>query len=216
MIDSEELEAYFPYPIKIEHGMCYDDDDMSFLCLLKRCCNELLDNHNKKYNTKVERESIGWFSYPEEDGILENNEFRISVGSEVVQFGIFPDACRFEDFKDAKAFYKKITSIAESIMSVWHDKIIKIQEANKRTLEKYKADQYDEMVYAYYFYRTDDKHTIFLYLKRLAERYPNSRYMKACNRQYRILFKRQSPYLSKSTRSFRRKDGILIKEDTDF
>ena len=205
MIDSEELEAYFPYPIKIEHGKCYDDDDMSFPCLLKRCCNELLNNHNKKYNTKVE--SIGWFSYPEEDGILENNEFRISVGSEVVQFGRFPDACRFEDFKDTEAFYKKITSIAESIRSVWHDKIIKIQEANKRTLE---------MVYAYYFYRTDDKHTIFLYLKRLAERYPNSRYMNSFNRQYRILFKRKSPYASKSTRSYRRKDGILIKEDTDF
>ena len=214
MIDSEELEAYFPYPIKIEHGKCYDDDDRSFPWLLKRCCNELLNNHNKKYNTKVE--SIGWFSYPEEDGILENNEFRISVGSEVVQFGIFPDACRFEDFKDAEAFYKKITSIAESIMSVWHDKIIKIQEANKRTLEKYKADQYDEMVYAYYSYRTDDEHSVFQYLKRLAERYPNSRYMNSFNRQYRIIFKRKSPYASKSTRSYRRKDGILIKEDTDF
>lgn len=214
MIDSEELEAYFPYPIKIEHGKCCDDDDMSFPCLLKRCCNELLNKHNKKYNTKVE--SIGWFSYPEEEGILENNEFRISVGSEVVQFGRFPDACCFENFKDAKAFYKKIISIAELVMNLWHDKIIKIQEANKRTLEKFKAAQYDEMVYAYYYYRTDDKHTIFLYLKRLAERYPNSRYMKACNRQYRILFKRKSPYASKSTRSFRRKDGILIKEDTDF
>lgn len=214
MIDAEELEAYFPYPIKIEHGKCCDDDDMSFPCLLKKCCNELLNKHNKKYNTKVE--SIGWFSYPEEEGVLENNEFRISVGSEVVQFGRFPDACRFEDFKDAKAFYKKIISIAELVMSVWHDKIIKIQEANKRTLEKFKVAQYDEMVYAYYSCRTDDKHTIFLYLKRLAERYPNSRYMKACNRQYRILFKRKSPYASKSTRSFRRKDGILIKEDTDF
>ena len=101
-------------------------------------------------------------------------------------------------------------------MSVWHDKIIKIQEANKRTLEKYKADQYDEMVYAYYSYRTDDEHSVFQYLKRLAERYPNSRYMNSFNRQYRILFKRKSPYASKSTRSYRRKDGILIKEDTDF
>ena len=212
MIDDEDLEAYFPYPIKIEHGKCHDDD-MVFSSLPKYY-HKLLNNHNKKYNTKVE--SIGWVSYPEEEGILENNEFRISVGSEVVQFGKFPDACRFEDFKDAEAFYKKITSIAESIMSVWHDKIIKIQEENKKMLEKYKADQYDEMVYAYYYYRTNDEHTIFLYLKRLAERYPNSRYMNAFNRQYRILFKRKSPYVSKSTRSFRRKDGILIKEDTDF
>ncbi len=214
MIDDEDLEAYFPYPIKIEYGKCHYDDDMVFSSLSKRYYHKLLNNHNKNYTKKIER--IFWFPYPEEEGILENNKFRISVGSEVVQFGKFPDACRFEDFKDTEDFYKKITSIAELVMNLWHDKIIKIQEANIRTLEKFKVSQYDEMVYAYYYYRTDDKHTSFLYLKRLAERYPNSRYMNAFNRQYRILFKRKSPYVSKSTRSFRRKDGILIKEDTDF
>ena len=76
-----------------------------------------------------------------------------------------------------KEFWTSFLSLVEGILNIWHDEIIKAQKDNDAKLKKIKEEGYDEFLFAYYYFNNDTK--FFMYLKRLATRYPNSRYAKS-------------------------------------
>lgn len=74
-------------------------------------------------------------------------------------------------------------SIYEDILNIWHDKIIEVQKSNKLKLKQLEKEGYNEILFSYYNLQTDKR--AFFYLKKLAERYPNSKYMDRLKRVYR-------------------------------
>ena len=74
-------------------------------------------------------------------------------------------------------------SIYEDILNIWHDKIIEVQKSNKLKLKQFEKEGYNEILFTYYNFRLDKRS--FFYLKKLAERYPNSRYMDKLKFVYR-------------------------------
>ena len=78
-------------------------------------------------------------------------------------------------------------------------------------LKKIEEEGYDEFLFAYYYSNNDKK--FFMYLKRLATRYPNSQYVKILRRVYRLGHRRfhKSKYglwkkMDKSTNRAKHKD----------
>lgn len=138
---------------------------------IKKSIKELLIRHNEKYDTEIEDINISFFD--EYEDTLEYNDCRILVGDEVVQCIKAPDLSG--EFK-SDDYYNSIISITEQILDLWHDKIIEIQDENLRKLESFIEDEYYEIVYAYYSLFQPEKNG-FKYLKKLATRYPNSKYM---------------------------------------
>ena len=185
MISHEEVEELLPCPIKIE--ICCDPDD--FKNSVQDSFKDLLIKHNKNYDTKIEH-IVRHYNQEDEDEefpILEYNECRIFVGKEIVQCIKCPDIKTSELSlsipQSISDYYKSIVPITEQILNIWHDKIIEIQEENNINLEKYMLDEYDEILYAYYSIRSDSR--AFMYLKKLATRYPNSRYKNILRRIYK-------------------------------
>lgn len=185
MISHEEVEELLPCPIKIE--ICCDPDD--FKNSVQDSFKDLLIKHNKNYDTKIEH-IVRHYNQEDEDEefpILEYNECRIFVGKEIVQCIKCPDIKTSELSlsipQSISDYYKSIVPITEQILNIWHDRIIEIQEENNIKLEKYMLDEYDEILYAYYSIRSDSR--AFMYLKKLATRYPNSRYKNILRRIYK-------------------------------
>ena len=185
MISHEEVEELLPCPIKIE--ICCDPDD--FKNSVQDSFKDLLIKHNKNYDTKIEH-IVRHYNQEDEDEefpILEYNECRIFVGKEIVQSIKCPDIKISELSlsipQSISDYYKSIVPITEQILNIWHDRIIEIQEENNINLEKYMLDEYDEILYAYYSIRSDSR--AFMYLKKLATRYPNSRYKNILRRIYK-------------------------------
>ena len=185
MISHEEVEELLPCPIKIE--ICCDPDD--FKNSVQDSFKDLLIKHNKNYDTKIEH-IVRHYNQEDEDEefpILEYNECRIFVGKEIVQCIKCPNIKTSELSlsipQSISDYYKSIVPITEQILNIWHDRIIEIQEENNINLEKYMLDEYDEILYAYYSIRSDSR--AFMYLKKLATRYPNSRYKNILRRIYK-------------------------------
>lgn len=185
MISHEEVEELLPCPIKIE--ICCDPYD--FKISVQDSFKDLLIKHNKNYDTKIEHivRHYNQEDENEEFPILEYNECRIFVGKEIVQCIKCPDIKTSELSlsipQSISDYYKSIVPITEQILNIWHDRIIEIQEENNINLEKYMLDEYDEILYAYYCIRSDSR--AFMYLKKLATRYPNSRYKNILRRIYK-------------------------------
>lgn len=175
MLSYEEVEEVLPSPIKIE--ICCDSD--YFKMTVQDSFEVLLDEHNKKYDTKIENISRRFSDFDESQ--LEDNEFEIRIGGQLIHKGKGPDF--FEDDQSCiKNFYKSIVSLTEGILDTWHDQIISVQEENNKKLEIYKEESYDEILYAYYCIHSDTR--AFQYLKKLAARYPNSFYKNKLRRVY--------------------------------
>ena len=182
MINPEEIEELLPFPIKVE--ICCDSTD--FKTIVKNSFSEILTRHNKNYETKIGH--IIRHYLDEDDSLMERNDCCIFVGKEVVQYIKFPNSDTSEEYdgfsQQVVDYYWSIISITEKVLDTWHDKIVEIQEENNSKLEKYKLDGYDEILYGYYLLHSDAK--AFQHLKKLATRYPNSKYMNRLRRVYRL------------------------------
>lgn len=177
MLSIEEVEEVLPCPIKIE--ICCEAEN--FRITVGDSFKNLLEKHNKKYETKIEYIARHYIDEYLEDTDYGHNEFKIFVGKELIYSGSGPNI--FEETPELnESFYMSLIPITEGILKTYHEKIIELQEENKKTLAKYEEERYDEMLYAYY-RRSDGK--AFQYLKRLATRYPNSKYMNKLHRVYR-------------------------------
>lgn len=176
MLSTEEVEEVLPCPIKIE--ICCEAEN--FRIAVGDSFKNLLEKHNKKYETKIEYIARHYINEDQEDTDYGHNEFKIFMGKELIYSGSGPNI--FEETPELnESFYMSLILITEGILKTYHEKIIEIQEENKKTLVQYEQEQYDEMLYEYYLMRSDGK--AFQYLKRLATRYPNSKYK---NKLYRI------------------------------
>lgn len=88
---------------------------------------------------------------------LEDNEFEIYVGRELVYSGK-GSSFYFDTFEElTEKFYQSIATITEGILESWHDKIIEIQKENLLKLEQFESEGYDELLYSYYDSRRDLK-----------------------------------------------------------
>ena len=185
MMSLKDVEELLPSPIKIE--ICCDPND--FKMVVQDSFNEVLKNHNRNYDTKIENIRRNYVNeYGDEDfSMLEHNECRVFVGNKIVQYTKCPDIyttdLSVEIPQSISDYYMSIVPITEQILNIWHDKIVEIQDENNKKLENYKLDGYDELIFAYYSINSDDR--AFQYLKKLATRYPNSNYNNRLRRVYR-------------------------------
>lgn len=176
MLSFEEIEEALPIPIKIE--ICCNPDD--FNMAIQDSIKTLLSDHNKNYETKIENIIIHYISF--EDKILNHNECRICIGKEDIHFMKGLDL--IEDSHElSEEYYRSIINLAEAVLKTWHEKIIGIQNENELKLAQFKIDGYDELLYGYYCIRHERK--AFEYLKKLAARYPNSKYVNQLRHVYR-------------------------------
>lgn len=162
MISREELQETLPDPIRVEiFEEDIDEDPGHFFILI----NEKLEEHNERFCKKIDRvkQEIG-----DCEGLLEN-EFAIFVGNTMVLKGRVPD--------DIMNYDSYIAYEVATVLEVWHDRIIEVQEDNIAKLKELDAEGYDEMLYAYY-YNVHNGRKMFFYLKKLATRYPHSKYMR--------------------------------------
>ena len=114
---------------------------------------------------------------------IDYNEFKIYVGRKLMHEGREPSLTPKTE-KVGDEFYMSILSLIEGNLNTWHDEIIKVQKENDAKLKELEEEGYDELLYAYYHFNSDKKS--FIYLKKLATRYPNSTYMKKLVRIYRL------------------------------
>lgn len=175
MISDEELQEILPFPIKIIFYGEDEDCDL-FRKVTRDSFKKLTEKHNKKYKEDTRMEEIARH-YTDFTG---GNAFEVYVGNEIVHKGSAPE--QLEEDKLIE-YFLSIVDITEKILDTWHDEIIKVQEENKIKLHELEAEEYYEMLYAYYSLRHDSKS--FLYVKKLAERYPNSRYKNILRRIYK-------------------------------
>jgi hypothetical protein len=77
-----------------------------------------------------------------------------------------------------------ILSLIEDHLNTWHDEIVMVQKANNAKLKDLEEDGYDELLYAYYHFNFNKKALV--YLKKLAKRYPHSKYKDKLCRAYRL------------------------------
>lgn len=175
MLSATEVEEVLPSPIKIE--ICCEADDFIVGDLFKN----LLEKHNKKYETKIEYIARHYIDEDLKDTDYGHNEFKIFVGKELIYSGRGPNI--FEETPELnESFFMSLIPITEGILNTFHKKIIEIQEENKKTVAKYEEEGYDEILYAYYCIRSDSR--AFMYLKKLATRYPNSKFKSKLRRIY--------------------------------
>lgn len=179
MISSNQLEKVLPWGIKIRINC----NTGLFDCFATKKISELKDRHNMGYD---EENIVKFIRISFNNSGLDYNEFAIYVGDKIIYTGKGPDT---EDETDSLIFdlydfYMSIVNLLESTLKIWHDKIIEIQKANELKLKELEAEGYDEMLYSYYHFISHKR--AFYYLKRLAERYPNSAYMRKLKRIYRI------------------------------
>lgn len=166
MISREELQETLPDPIRVEifeEGI--EEDPGHFFILI----DEKLEEHNERFYKKIGRVATGIGDF---EGLSEN-EFAIFVGNTIVLKGRVPDdiSCSYINYDSYIAYEVAM------VLEVWHDRIIELQEDNIAKLKELDAEGYDEMLYAYYYY-AHNRRKMFFYLKKLATRYPHSKYMR--------------------------------------
>lgn len=169
MFSENEIREILPCPIRIE--IC----SATFFLCIHDLIKKLREKYNKNRDTKIENIIV---DYIEEDLLanLEYNQFKIYVGKKLIHEGIAPFLIEKNENQN-KEFWTSFLSLVEGILNIWHDEIIKVQKDNDAKLKKIKEEGYDELLFAYYHFNNDKKS--FMYLKRLATRYPNSRYAKS-------------------------------------
>ena len=129
---------------------------------------------------------------------IDYNEFKIYVGRKLMHEGREPSLTPKTE-KVGDEFYMSILSLIEGNLNTWHDEIIKVQEENEAKLKDFEEEEYNELLFSYYYFNFDKK--AFIYLKKLANRYPHSKYMDKLCRAYRA----GSYGLKKSKRIFRKR-----------
>ena len=176
MLSKNEIREVLPCPILIE--ICSDEIFFGIHNLIK----ELREKHNKNRDSKIENIIL---DFVDEDLFpnFEYNQFKIYVGKTLIHEGIIPSLIKKNE-NQKKEFWTSFFSLVEGILNIWHDEIIKVQKENDAKLKKLKEEGYDEFLFAYYYSNNDKK--FFMYLKRLATRYPNSQYVKILRRVYRL------------------------------
>lgn len=177
MIFPEDLEEILPCPVKIE--LCGNVHHFNYA--IRDSLKKLLQKHNEKYDTKIDY-LPRFFRDPDDNKTnIAWGEYIISVGGNIVHDGKAPT--EDDETKNEIVFYKTILPVAEGVLNIWHDKIIEIQEENKKKIKKYEEEGYDELLYSYYNLHSDRR--AFIFLKRLATRYPKSDYMRKLRSVYR-------------------------------
>ena len=202
MFSEDEIREILPYPIRLEIYCNETFLEMGVIELIK----ELRKKHNKNRDSKIESISV---DYINKDYVryIENNKFKIYVGNQLIHEGKVSSLID-NNLKLCEKFYTSLVSLIEGILNIWHDEIIKVQKENGAKLKELEEEGYDELLYAYYHFNSDKK--AFIYLKKLATRYPNSKYMKKLVRIYRLGLHESKPKLwkkkDKSTNRGKHKD----------
>lgn len=178
MVKNKDLEEILPFPLKVE----FNFDMERINNALKDGVDDIMEEHNKNYDSKVQDIIYHMVDFEDNDYNLEWNEFVVSVGNEIVFRGFVSD--EFDDSEGNIDFYEIIFSVIEKVLGEHHDKIIEQQIRNAEKLEELEKERYDEILYAHYALEHDAR--AFIYLKRLAKRYPNSWYRKRLRRGYLI------------------------------
>lgn len=176
MISLKEIEENLPFPIKIVLYCDYDDCD-DFLMLCSDSIKNLLNGHNRKYDTKIDSVKVHCamdYESSDDENLLEKKGYHICVGNEVVHS---MDCTESE-------YYKSVLENLKPILSIWHEKIIEVQKSNELKIQQYEDEDYHEMLYGYY--SMNDNKKAFLYLKKLASRYPHSKYRNKSQKIYRF------------------------------
>ncbi len=182
MFSREEIMKILPRPIRIE-VCCYGDfpsDDVINLL------NEIRERHNKNHDTKIENIRLRGYFFDEYEiakSHIDYNEFKIYVGRKLIHEGREPSLTPKTE-KVGDEFYMPILSLIEDHLNTWHDEIVMVQKANNAKLKDLEEEEYDELLYAYYHFNSNKKALI--YLKKLAKRYPHSKYKEKLCRAYRL------------------------------
>ncbi len=182
MFSREEIMKILPRPIRIE-VCCYGDfpsDDVINLL------NEIRERHNKNHDTKIENIRLRGYFFDEYEiakSHIDYNEFKIYVGRKLIHEGREPSLTPKTE-KVGDEFYMPILSLIEDHLNTWHDEIVMVQKANNAKLKDFEEEEYDELLYAYYHFNSNKKALI--YLKKLAKRYPHSKYKDKLCRAYRL------------------------------
>jgi hypothetical protein len=182
MFSREEIMKILPSPIRIE-VCCYGDfpsDDVINLL------NEIRERHNKNHDTKIENIRLRGYFFDEYEiakSHIDYNEFKIYVGRKLIHEGREPSLTPKTE-KVGDEFYMPILSLIEDHLNTWHDEIVMVQKANNAKLKDLEEDGYDELLYAYYHFNFNKKALV--YLKKLAKRYPHSKYKDKLCRAYRV------------------------------
>lgn len=182
MFSREEIMKILPDPIRIE-VCCYGDfpsDDVINLL------NEIRERHNKNHDTKIENIRLRGYFFDEYEiakSHIDYNEFKIYVGRKLIHEGREPSLTEKTE-KIGDEFYMPILSLIEDHLNTWHDEIVMVQKANNAKLRALEEDGYDELLYAYYHFNFNKKALV--YLKKLAKRYPHSKYKDKLCRAYRL------------------------------
>ena len=152
---------------------------------LEQLLDNLLTESDYKHYTKIEGIELYSFSSLdklEENNELEGNEFAIYIGKQMVLKGSAPENMHHEG-KELFDFFDSIVSSISNIIDLWYEKIIEAQEINHAKLQELEAECDFEMLYTYYNFH--DSPEAFFYLKKLATRYPYSRYGHRLQRIYK-------------------------------
>ncbi len=170
MVKNKDLEEILPFPLKVE----FNFDIERINNALKDGVDDIMEEHNKNHDSKVQDIIYHMVYYEDNDYNLEWNEF--------VFRGFVSD--EFDDSEGNIDFHETIFSAIEEVLGEHHDKIVEQQIRNAEKLEELEKERYDEILYAHYVLEHDAR--AFIYLKRLAKRYPNSCYRTRLRRGYLI------------------------------
>lgn len=175
MVNSKKVEDELPIPLKFEIN-----GDMEDLIFAFENVRDIIDRHNENYVTKINEIYYQTVDHDDEDSRLEWNEYTVSIGKNVVLRGGWSDI--YDEYETNIEFYKSLLDLIEQVLVDYHDKIIEQQNVNEVKLMEFEKDGNDEILYLYYSTMRDRR--AFLYLKRLAQRYPNSFYRNRLRRVY--------------------------------
>lgn len=172
----EMLEEYLPDPVNIEINSDPDIYNME----AHGCLTSVRKKHNEVFHEEIRAIFIHFVTADENPRDLNWNEYSISVGGKEIIRGKGPEDDT--DMDKLSVFYQAMLSIMKTVLNEWHDDIIEQQNKNDEKIKELEAEGYDEICYAYYSMLYDKR--AFIFLKKLAERYPNTEYFRTLSRVY--------------------------------
>lgn len=178
MVDFDYVQELLPIPVRVH--VCFEHYDYMVKQLSEQL-KQIKTEHNKGKEFPVNFVLLDYDS-PEWCDDINRNEYKIFIGSKQIQS--FTGDPSNEELSYIWNLISQIPNAVKGVLDAWHDEIVALQKINAEKIRELEEQKYDEVLYAYYHIINDKK--AFLYLKRLAERYPNSKYCNRLRRIYRV------------------------------
>lgn len=176
MVSMEAVERVLPIPIYLR--LCCNPQ--IFFSAVRGGATTILKEHNSTRVEPVECLLRRFVEPGNPDNYMEYNDYEIVIGNEVVLKGKGPDITEPTD--KHILFYQSLLEVIRGVLDGWHDRIIELQKINEAKIEELRYEGQFAILYKYYEVRRNKK--ALFYLKKLAELYPDSVYVRKLRRVY--------------------------------